>query len=50
MHDEKSQIFLYTFLIERFLCFNLTFTNDLPIFLERQTCKGYYQNTKNQVA
>ena len=38
-HDKKLQIFLYTFFIEHFLCFNLHFTNDLPIFLERQTCK-----------
>ena len=43
-HDKRSQIFLYTLLNERFLCFDLDFTNDLPIFLERQTCRCYYQN------
>ena len=29
---------------KRFLCFNLKFTNDLPIFLESQTCKKMSQN------
>ena len=24
--------------IKHFLCFNLSFTNDLPIFLESQAC------------
>ena len=29
---------------KRFLCFNLKFTKDLPIFLESQTCKKMSQN------
>ena len=30
--------------IRHFLCFSLSFTNDLPIFLESWTCENYDQN------
>ena len=35
---------LITLDFKRFLCFDLKFTKDLPIFLESQTCKKMGQN------